>query len=320
LACDAALDWLVRHQAADGSWDSAKCGPKCTDARCAGGFDGTDVVADTSLALLAICATGWGAPRVRAFHDGLAYLQSVQAADGSFGASSAPNRALHQALATEAMCRSLGAKSGAKHRDAAKRAAAHLVSLRTPGAAWSDGSAGAPCDLRVTTWATMALADARLADFETPSDAYRDVLAWLDTEPGGRTLAAAAMRTCCRLFCGTNLRDPRLVVDHDILTQADAPGREDENRLDAAGEYFATVAEFYWGGDVWNERRVGRFAALLRRQRGKDDGCLMGSWDATGADAPETDRVGATALTSMLFDCAYISTYRNVMKKPLIPN
>jgi len=319
-ACDAALDWLVRHQRADGSWDSAKPGASCTDGRCAEPTGSGDAIGDTALAVLAIGATGWGAPRVRAFDDGLGFLRTAQASDGSFSGSSPARRVLDQAWATEALCRFIGEKPKPEHRDAATRAAAHLLSLRTPGAAWSLGAnAGERCDLRATTWATMALADARLAGVSVPDDVYRDVLMWLGTTSGGSSVGDAAMRACCRLFCGTTQQDPRLLAELAVLQRGDEKPDADREALDAATRHLATVAEYYLGGDVWKGRRRSNVDPLAR-QHGKDDACLMGSWDGDRPVEPDGDRVGATALTSMLFDAAYISTYRNaVSDKSLVP-
>ena len=320
LACDAALDWLMRHQAEDGSWSGAKPGVRCTETHCASRDGVPDVIGDTALAVTALCATGWGKPRVLAIRTGVAYLLSAQGADGTFSAPSASNRVLDQALATEALCRSLEKKSSADHRDAAKRAAMSLLSMRTPGAAWSDGGAAAPGDLRVTTWATMALADARSVEVQVPDEVYRDVLSWLDTEPGGRSVEAAVLRTCCRLFCGTSLQDPRLLADHAVLKESGEGGGGDGAALDPTGVYFANVAGFYWGGDVWSRRRTFNFKVLVPLQHGEGDGCLVGSWDPDGTVGKGGSRVVSTALFSMLYEATYISTYRNAIGgRPLIP-
>jgi hypothetical protein len=165
----------------------------------------------------------------------------------------------------------------------------------------------------------MALADARAAGVEVPADVYRELLEWLDTDPGGATAAAAALRTACRIFCGTTERDPHLVADRVLLEKADAPGTGEDETEDAQVRYFATIAEFYWGGDAWNGRRRIHAERILPRQRREQDGCLLGSWDPGGDAVPGDDRVAATALTAMLFDAAYISTYRNGMKSSLLP-
>jgi hypothetical protein len=251
---------------------------------------------------------------------------AAQSADGSFDAASAPHRVLDQALATETLCRALVGTSYPRVADrlwrpAAERALAHLLVLRTPGAAWSDPSLGPSSDLRVTTWATMAVAQARHADIDVPSDLSRDVLAWLDADPGGRTESAAAMRTCCRVFLGTTQRDAHLIADHEILVEFDADPVKEGSATDALGRYFVTVAESFWGGDVWARRRGVKNGAVIPLQRREDDGCVCGSWDAGGIVGPEGGRVGATALTAMLFDAYYISSYANVMRArgPLIP-
>jgi hypothetical protein len=325
----AACDWLSRHQSADGGWRLRSAGGGCGDARCSMGEGPPDFVGDTSLALLALLSAHVdldSTPDRAAFRSGLSCLVSAQAPDGSFDAASAPHRVLDQALATESLCRALAGRTherGANRllRAAAERALAHLLVLRTPGAAWSDATLGSSCDLRVTTWATMAVAQARDADIEVPSDVSRDVLVWLDADPGGRSEAAAAMRTCCRVLLGATQRDPHLIADHEILVAFDAAAVDDGRATDALGRYFVTVAESFWGGEVWARRFGSRNGAVIPLQRRESDGCVCGSWDADGTVGPEGGRLGATALTAMLFDAGFISTYANVMRarEPQIP-
>jgi hypothetical protein len=324
----AACAWLARHQSADGGWNVRAPG-SCGDARCSMGDGPPDVVGDTSLALFAFLSAwvNWDSSRPgTAMRSGFERLWSIQRPDGSFDETSAPHRALDQALATEAFCWALTrtpqrGTAERRCRDAAQRAVAHLLALRTPGAAWSDGAVGSPCDLRVTTWATFAVAQARGAGLDVPAEVGRDVLAWLDSYPGGRTQSAAAMRTCCRLFLGATQRDPHLIADHEVLISFDAAPDQEGRTSDALGRYFVTVAESRWGGEAWARRRGARNNAVLPLQRREADGCVCGSWDPDSAGGPEGGRVGATALTAMLFDACYISTYANVMraKEPQIP-
>ncbi len=325
----AACDWLARHQSADGGWRLRSPGGGCGDARCSMGEGPPDFVGDTSLALLAFLSADVdldSTPDRAAFRSGLSCLVSAQAPDGSFDAASAPHRVLDQALATEALCWALAERTherGANRllRAAAERALAHLLVLRTPGAAWSDATLGSTCDLRVTTWATMAIAQARHADIEVSTDVSRDVLAWLDADRGGRSEAAAAMRTCCRVLLGATQRDPHLIADHEILVAFDADENKEGTATDALGRYFVTVAESVWGGEVWARRFGSRNGAVIPLQHREGDGCVCGSWDPDGAVGPEGDRVGVTALTAMLFDAGFISTYANVMRarEPQIP-
>jgi hypothetical protein len=321
----AACDWLVRHQSADGCWNLRGPGG-CGDARCSTGDGPADVVGDTSLAVFALlsASTSWDSSRFgMAMRSGFAYLQSAQRPDGSFDAASGT---LDHALATEAFAWMLartppGGTAERRCRSAMERALARLLALRTPGAAWSDGAVGTPCDLRVTTWATFAVAEARGQGLDVPADLSRDVLSWLDADPGGPSESAAAMRTCCRLSLGATQRDPHMIADHEILTAFDAAPEKDGKASDALGRYFVTLAESRWGGAVWARRRTTGNGAVLPLQRRESDGCICGSWDPDGAGGPEGDRVGATALTAMLFDACFISTYANVMREqePQIP-
>lgn len=329
LAARAACDWLARHQSEDGAWNLRAPGGVCRDPRCASGDGPPDVVGDTSLALLAFLSARIDVgliPPGAALKSGIERLVSAQTADGSFDASLAPHRVLDQALATQALFLMLTSTThervaAKRYGPAAKLALTRLLALRTPGAAWHDATLGSTSDLRVTTWVTIALAQARVAALDIPADVRHDVLAWLDTDPGGATEADAAMRTCCRVLLGTTQRDPHLAADYLILASFDADAPKTGRASDALGRYFVTVAESYWGGDMWARRRTSGFLALLPLQRDADDGCLCGSWDSVGAEAPEGDRVGATALTAMLFDAQYISSYANVMRArgPLIP-
>lgn len=330
----AASDWLVRHQSADGRWDLSVRAQRCTDARCAAGEEGSDPVGETALALMALLATGTNlgdksyGPALRA---GFAYLLSVQGADGSFGSRPDPHHILDQALAIDALfwLVSSSANPEVPYRPALERAVPHLVSLRRPGAAWGEDASGTACDLGVTTWATLAVANARAWEppIAVPDDVFRDVLAWLDTDPGSATEADAAIRTCARVYAGTTQRDPHLLADHEILRRTDpvgADGAVTGAPLDAEGRYFVTRAGWLWGGPIWRHRRQFNADVFPPLQRPAEDGCVGGSWDAPVAarrgDGPTHGRLGATALTLMLEDPCFVSTYRNAMEDTsLIP-
>jgi len=328
LAADAACDWLTRHQSADGSWDLRT--PACADPRCSAHEGPVDVVGDTALALRAFLtrlpdlASDRASPAIRR---GLDWLVAAQAPDGTFESALAPHEVRDQALVAQTglwATWDLDQRGPAArerllpYRVVAERSGDRLLALRRQGGAWSDGGAAAD-DLVLTTWATLALAEARGMGLTVPDAAVAEVLDWLDTDPGGATEAAAAMRTCCRVALGATQRDEHLQADHRILlgfvAAPDAPGHAD----DAASRFLATVAASQWGLDLWRHW-FDEIPVVCARQRGADAGCACGTWSA-GCAGPEGDAVGATALSAMLFDPRFISTYANGIraKRPLIP-
>lgn len=317
----AATDWLARHQQPDGSWRSpAPCG------RCDGGGEGkSDPVGETSLALLALCFTSpdpfssrkGPTPAMRA----LEWLVAATRGDGSFDPALAPQGALDQALATLALGQALRFELRRVDRLArvpAERALDHLLSLRAPGGGWSrSGDPGASADLVTTTWATLAVGtggdEARLAAIR------EDVLAWLDTRPGGTSESAAAMRTCCRIWLGATQRDPHLLADEALLAAYDADPTRPGRAADVAGRYFVMRASSWWGGRSWGLHRTRTLPAIAWAQCGAAAGCGCGSWEPGGGAT--SGRLETTALLAMHFDAYYISSYANVRRArgPLIP-
>lgn len=159
-----ALEWLVRHQAADGSW-GGRWKARCKDAPCAGGTwdhldddDAGHAVGKTGLALLALLGNG-NTHRFarqerfrRAVQRGLAWLRARQGEDGSFGWSARGNdeTVYDHAVATMAVCEALAITRDVELRQPARRAVELLLRAQNPGLAWKYGARDGRNDSSVT--------------------------------------------------------------------------------------------------------------------------------------------------------------------------
>ena len=167
-AVERALDWLARHQDADGRWDGATA--RYDDGTAVKGDDDFTVhcpagetcfgeciyweadTALTGLALLAYLGAGYthdDGKYAETVGKGLDFLLSQQKPDGDLrGPSRAVGMYCH-AMATLALCEAYALTGDERLRDPVERAVAFLIGARA-GTAWPGGTRPAP------RWATRA--------------------------------------------------------------------------------------------------------------------------------------------------------------------
>jgi hypothetical protein len=335
----AALDWLERHQSADGHWDSAGFEARCRSHRCGGAGDPAHDAGVTALALRAFLgagATHQRGPHRDAVKDGIKWLRDVQDADGCFGPRSFPQFLYDHACASLAMTEACAATGTRVFREPAKRAVAFILAARNPYLAWRyavppDGDN----DTSVTGWMVAALESAVRSGIEIDAEAVRsataDAARWVGrmTDPGtGRV----AYRRPARPPDATNAPGTASPGDGgDALTAAGltirfAAGRtpaDDESlrkgvSFGAARTASATAGSpdfyaWYWGslamsraGDLSGGRSASWLdaakSALAARQRSEPGGEEHGSWDPADPSTRDGGRVGATALNCLALE------------------
>jgi len=211
-AVRAALEWLLRHQDAGGSWKAAKYIHRC-ETRCASerggsiseGFDNVDVGV-TALAMLAFAGYGhthrYGAHEeyVECLRRAVDYMKRVQvhsddpSTDGRFGDGSHEHWMYNHLIATMAMAELLvmsGDGLGLKKpvTDAVKL----ILHAQNDGFGWRYGVKPGDSDTSVTGWAVLALKAAKIANLGIPADAFdrafSGALHWIDraTSSSGKT-------------------------------------------------------------------------------------------------------------------------------------
>lgn len=344
--------WLVRHQSEDGRWAAKDFSLRCAGARqCGPAGDEENDAGVTGLALLALLgADAPGIPadpaRARAVDAGIAWLLSVQRADGVI--SPDPNAmkwCYVHGCAAYALAEAYRRTGRADLRAPVERAMEFTLSKQSPkpgGWRYGDGDA----DTSVTAWMAMGLAAAADAGIHVSlpgAEGLPGALRWVEsvTDPangstgyqqrGGasaRTLAtqarfpaaeSAALVACgvtVRLLAGQDADDPIVLKSLSIL-------RARPPRWDVAG---GRIDLYYWmhaseclrqiGGPDYAAWRTSLIAALLPRQHPAKAGCAAGSW-------PEVDpwtedgagRVYATAMAVLALDACE----RDPATLPVVP-
>lgn len=187
----AALEWLRRHQDADGSWKAAKyihrCKKQCTNETGQGngvGFENVDVGV-TGLAMLAFA--GYGHTHrdgvyeeyVECLRKAVAYMKRVQVhsedpnSDGRYGEGNHEHWIYNHLIATMAMAE-LYVMSG--DTLGMKKTVADAVKLtlraQNDGFGWRYGVKPGDNDTSATGWAVLALKTAKNANLGIPKEAY----------------------------------------------------------------------------------------------------------------------------------------------------
>jgi len=187
-AVRAALDWLARHQSADGGWKCEGFADLCTGAKCEGAGGWAYEVGVTGLALLAYLGAGHlpdplppdqgGTVFGLVVKRGLDGLMARQKADGSFAAS--PKPLYDHAIATLALVEAYGMTGEPTIQDAAQSAVDYLQQAKNPYKAWRYTSKCGANDSSITGWCVAALCAAEQAGLNVGHSALVEAKQWLD--------------------------------------------------------------------------------------------------------------------------------------------
>jgi hypothetical protein len=317
-----ALQWLKRHQHAEGLWSARSFGHLCEGDRCGGaGADEHDVGA-TALAALAILESG--ASRAR-FEDsarkGLGWLAEQQGLDGCFGPCSGKFMYGH-ALSTLAFARACSILGDEEFRTRAVRGARFLKQARNTGYAWRYGIRDGENDTSVTTWAGAALLACaepeigvvleprifegiRRSLAQSTSDwthetSYRRAGSSEVDDRYEKNEGLTAMAVWLRLRMGADRNAPEIRSAARRLGWSLPCWNESGSSVDFAAWFAGTRALALYGDselwDAWsgNARRI-----LVSRQQKYAQGCSCGSWDPVDRWGREGGRVYATAMNAL---------------------
>jgi len=188
---NAGLDWLVRHQEADGSWDSDSFGAHCrADDECSGPGHAPHDSGLTGLCVLALLQDGATGrlsdsaddERSKAVRMGLRYLLSVQDDDGAFG----PREGNHQwiyghGISILACCEAWSRTRNPLYRGPIQKALDFTAAARNPDLAWRYGFRPGDDDTSVTGWMVAALKTGQRAGLHADRACFGGALAYLDT-------------------------------------------------------------------------------------------------------------------------------------------
>ena len=191
-AVAAALNWLARHQMADGSWSLDGFQACCKDGACSGPGTHKAPSGGTAFGLLPFLAAGQThqskGPYQRTIYSGIGWMIANQKPDGDLRCGS--NMYAH-GLATIALCEAYG-MTGDKHVQQAAQKACNFVmaaqNKQTGGWRYAPGDEG---DTSVVGWQLMGLKSGYMAGLAINDAAFDGTRKWL-TLVGGMGSSSSA--------------------------------------------------------------------------------------------------------------------------------
>lgn len=333
-AVERALDWLTRHQDADGRWDGAtgrledgtvKAGDDDFTIHCPPGetcfgpcmyWDADTAL--TGLALLAYLGAGYtqaDGKYAETVGKGIDFLLSEQKADGDLrGPARAVGMYCH-AMATIALCEAYALTGEARLRRPVERAIGFLVRSRArDGLAWRYQPGAPHGDTSILGWVVLAFKSAKVVGIEVPATIPRGALGWLDKVADGAHKGLARYRPekqlpsptmtaeawVCRQFLGIGGPGPMSTEASQYLLAHSA----DKVPFDLYYLYYGTLAMYQHGGDPWDRWNAASRDLIVSRQRAT--GHSTGSWDPDESEwARYGGRIYCTALATLSLEVYY---------------
>jgi hypothetical protein len=306
-AIAAGLDWLARHQAADGHWGlhdfhiHGSC--NCTL------FGGNHNVAGTCFALLPLVGAGKNESYEASVARGLRWLITRQGADGAFSGNG-----YEHALATLVVCQAYRASGDDKLKGPAQRAINCCVS-------WQHAAGGfrytprTPGDMSVTGWFIQALHAGRGAGLTIPNTTWIAAGNYIDSvaNPEGTGFGyqqgqIAPTPTAAGVLC-------RRYLPFDELPDASLQrAKQYLNKLSPSPN-FRNLYFYYYATKVVNLSETGSAAwnaklltLLIEQQDWANDPShphQKGSWSCEGdAWGGQLGRLGATSFALLALQAA----------------
>jgi hypothetical protein len=313
-AVAAGLQWLARHQNANGSWSlhAFHLAPKATSPP--EGIGQMSDVAGTALALLPFLGAGNTPTKgdyYREVAQGLTWLVRQQGSDGDLRGTGVGRMYAH-GQATIVLCEAYAMTGDQRLREPAQRAVNFIVKAQHPAGGWRY-SPGEPGDTSVLGWQLIALRSGRMAYLAVPESAFNLAAKYLNRAkvdrygglygylPGHRhtpTMTAEAL--LCRQYLGWPKTHPGLQHGVRYLIKDYRPREE---APDIYYWYYGTQVMHNMGGsnwDLWNQRMRKVLVDLQRTDAG-----LAGSWDPRGPFADTGGRIYMTALAICCLEVYY---------------
>ena len=332
-AVERALDWLSKHQDADGKWNAASSRRK----------DGTIIEYDsftlhcpagevcfgecyyweadtalTGLSLLAYLGAGYthvDGKYARVVGQGIEFLARSQKADGDLRGSSLAVGMYCHSMATLALCEAYALTGDVRLRAPVERAVGFLVRSRAKdGMAWRYAPGASTGDTSILGWAVMALKSAKTVSIPIPPPTQSGMLQWLKKVDAGQdgglaryqpgdpkvTPTMTAEAWACRQFL--EVGGPGPASDEAAAYLLRNPS--DRGEYNIYYLYYGTLAMYQHGGDAWSTWNARVRDDVVRRQRVK--GHMAGSWDPD--DSPygtHGGRIYGTALATLTLEVYY---------------
>ncbi len=330
------LEWLKKHQDADGHWDADDFSHHDTEGEpCDGEGSPTHDVGVTSLALLAFLGDGStmrSGPYKETVKKAVVWLREQQQSSGLFGTDASHDYIYDHTLAALAMVEAYGLSNYKTLRKYAQRGLDYLESHRNPYGVWRYQPQDNDNDSSVTGWAVMVYKSAQDFDLVVNPQALVQCREWFDKvtdpitgrcgyqkrgEPSSRHAgdhgmrfppergeALTAVALMARYFLGQEPdTEPVMTLAADRILEKPPVWNENSGDIDHYYWYYATYALYQAGGKHWRQwtRRI--TPAVIKTQR--MDGNYTGSWDPVGAWGDDGGRVYSTAILVLTLEAYY---------------
>jgi hypothetical protein len=336
------LDWLARHQQADGSWLLNDYGANIPGCDCQTPFEKTlddSVTAATAFGVLAFLGAGVthnrapkSPPELAGYQSvveqGLSFLGKNQVLSGDKDVGYLGGSMYAHTLGAIAFCEAYGLSGDERAKINAQLAIKYLLDAQhEQGGGWRY-SPGQPGDMSVTGWVILAIRSAQLAGLTVerppliraerfvdscaagPEEAKSSRYAYQPGQEAKLALCAAGLLT--RQYLGWRKDQPELLVGSQYLMQNLPP--ESGGALGPIYYYYyATQVLHHLEGenfDLWNHRLREH---LIRTQ--ERAGHRAGSWNPEGTDhGHRGGRIYATAMAILTLETYYrhLPMYRPV--------
>lgn len=305
-AVAASLNWLSRHQAADGHWRFDP--PAGSDKGYPNPGTWKSDAGATALALLPFLGAGQthlsrGTYRTT-IQAAITWLLKHQKQSGDLAADGSPAMLSH-ALATLALSEAYGLTADKATGKAAQQAVQFIVASQDPKTGgWGEPSQP-PC-LSITAWQTMALASAKLAKLTVPPATLEKAARFLE---GLRSEDDARYRE-------TSVQQPSdRATAMGLLAEAYLGSKAGQGQFgplsqkgpaekDALANFWATTLLHAHPGPEWDSwnRAIRRQLATAQDKEGDETGSW---WNPNDADAASGGRLFQTALGAMTLEVYY---------------
>lgn len=308
LAVARGLEWLARHQAADGSWRFDLSGCRC-DGACRDTGTVRSTTAATGIALLPFLGAGQthqAGTHCQVVTRGLYYLMSQMRATPRGGDLSEGTMYGH-GVATLALAEALGMTGDRMLIPYVRDAVQFLeTSQDMHGGGWRY-LPGQPGDTTVTAWQLAALKSAALAGVDVPSPTIHGICEFLDRvqvrEGEGYGYLSPQDRPCTSaigLLCRIYTAWPEHATLDRGLARLARPGPDREAVYQ---NFYLSQALLLRNHPAWPRWNARNREALIGRQAAF--GHETGSWSFTNADTAPGGRLGHTALAILSLEVYY---------------
>ena len=348
-AVERALDWLARHQDADGRWDAATAKtregvPLAEDdaftVHCPPGdvcfgecFYWEADTALTGLSLLAYLGSGYthvDGKHAQTVSRGLDYLLRSQKGDGDLRGPSVAVGMYCHAMATLALAEAYALTGDARLKGPVERGVGFLVRSRAQdGLAWRYAPDAPVGDTSILGWAVMAMKTGKMVGVAVPDAVAEGTQGWLKKVAAGQsgglarympwqkvTATMTAEAWACRQFLGFGGPGPESDEAASFLLQH-GPDRDPYNIY---YWYYGTLAMYQRGGPDWAKWNGQVRDQVVLRQR--TEGHKAGSWDPDESEyGTYGGRVYATALATLTLEVyyRYLRLYESTPDRPTDP-